>query len=283
MNSDRQSKVENFYLETLKLFLTRFGFERGGVHAPLGYFASKRPSQKIGVLTLRLANYFLLGRAELAQWHPFDAERREAGADWPVFAETMIGLKRLNQLHNALETIESEKIPGNFLEAGVWRGGACIFAAAFLHVKEIEKRTIFAADSFEGLPRPEMKYPADTGDLHHTFDFLSVSIDEVEENFARYLIPTKNVVFVKGFFSESLKDLDCGPLAILRLDGDMYSSTTQVLHSLFDKISPGGFVIVDDWILPGVRKAVEDFLVERSLRPEIIPIDDISAFFRLPN
>jgi O-methyltransferase len=210
------------------------------------------------------------------------SDAREAGTDWPLFAETMIGLRRLNQLQIALETIEEEEIPGNFLEAGVWRGGACIFAAAFLHNKGIENRLVFAADSFEGLPLPDSKYPVDAGDIHHAYDFLSVSLDEVKNNFASYLVPTERVVFVKGFFSESLKNLDCGSLAILRLDGDMYSSTTQALNSLFDRLSPGGFVIVDDWTLPGARKAVQDFLSERGMHPEIVPIDQSSMFFRLP-
>ncbi len=194
----------------------------------------------------------------------------------------MIGLQRLNQFHSALDTIEEEKIPGNILEAGVWRGGSVIFASQYLNVWQVEQRKVFVCDSFQGLPQPEKEFPIDAGAEFHTFGYLSVSLEQVKDNFASYLVPMENVVFVKGFFSNTLPNLDCGPLAILRLDGDMYSSTIQTLDSLFDKVSPGGFVIIDDWTLHGARTAVKDFLTSRDLKPVIHEIDGTGAYFRIP-
>jgi O-methyltransferase len=283
---DSQDKIKGLYLETLKRFITRYGFEPHGTWAAVGFFkGGERGWRLAAILAAQFFEKFFLPKGvTIALWQPFDVAKRRKGLDWPLYAETMIGLERLNQFHSALEIIEEEKIPGNILEAGVWRGGAVIFAAQFLNVWQIEGRSVYAADSFQGLPRPEKEFPADNGDVHHNYDFLSVSLEEVKENFSSYLVPTENgnVVFVEGFFAESLQNLDCGPLAILRMDGDMYSSTIHTLDSLFDKVSPGGFVIVDDWFLPGARAAVKDFLSSRNLTLEIHEIDGSGAFFRLP-
>lgn len=276
-------RVEHLYLESLKKFLTRYGFEPQGTWAPLGYLANSLGPKHAVRKMIHSAEAFLLpGGVRLARWSRFDPAKRKDGLDWPIHAETMVGLERLNQLHQALDTIEEEKIPGNILEAGVWRGGAMIFVAQYLNVWQLSGRKVFACDSFQGLPRAQKEFPVDEGDTWHSYDYLSVSLEQVQENFASYMVPMDNVVFVKGFFSESLENLDCGPLAILRMDGDMYSSTTQTLHQLFDKVSEGGFVIIDDWQLEGARKAVRDFLEARSLDPHIHEIKGAGAYFRVP-
>jgi O-methyltransferase len=277
-------RIETLYLESLKNFLTRNGFEPEGTWAPIGNLVGKETGIRSRFKrAITFAETFLLpANYRLAQRHPFDPDKRWLGLDHPIHAETMIGLERLNQFHEALITIQEEAVPGNILEAGIWRGGAVIFAAQYLNVWQIPSRTVFACDSFEGLPRPEMLFPADAGDSHYTYDHLSVSLERVKENFSSYLVPMDRVVFVKGFFSETLQDLECGQLAILRLDGDMYSSTIQTLDCLFDRVSPGGFIIIDDWRLPGAQKAVKDFLKTRDLDPKIHEIKGSGAYFRLP-
>lgn len=271
------------YLNLLKNFLTRYGFEPEGTWAPIGYRSRRTGLTRSVQNFIRAAEkLFLPAGVRLARWSPFSAEKRRDGLDWPIHAETMIGLERLNQLHSALDTIEQEKIPGNILEAGVWRGGSVIFAALYLAVWESERK-VFAADSFQGLPLPRKgEFPADSGDKHYLYDYLSVSLEQVKDNFASYQVPMENVIFVKGFFSETLEKLECGPLAILRMDGDMYESTWQTLHHLFDKVSPGGFVIIDDWELQGAQAAVKDFLESRNLDPSIQKIKGAGAYFRLP-
>src|SRR5258708_16174851 len=112
---------------------------------------------------------------------------RAEGLVWPGYADTMIGLKRLDNLQSCVETVIKENIPGDLIETGVWRGGACIFMKAILKAYEITDRKIFVADSFEGLPAPdEKKNPADQGDKHHTLDFFFFSQKEVEKKFQKY-------------------------------------------------------------------------------------------------
>jgi O-methyltransferase len=194
------------------------------------------------------------------------------GTYWPLRAHTMIGEKRLTNIEDCFKEIINNKIPGDLIETGVWRGGACIFMAG-LNKFYNENRKIYVADSFEGLPPPDPKYPADNGDKHHTVDCLAVGLEEVQSNFNRYGLLDENVVFVKGFFEHSLKNTDITQISLLRLDGDMYSSTIQVLDQLYDKVSIGGFIVIDDYALPGCKKAIDDFRENRNITTQLIQVD----------
>ena len=200
------------------------------------------------------------------------------GTYWPARAHTMIGKKRLTNIEKCFQEIIKKKIPGDLIETGVWRGGACIFMAG-LNKYYKENRKIYVADSFEGLPPPEKKYKADKGDVHHTIKCLAVGLDQVKDNFKRYDLLDKNVIFIKGYFEHSLKNTDIKQLALLRLDGDMYSSTIQVLTQLYDKVSPGGYIIIDDYALPGCRKAVDKFRKKRNIRSKLKIVDHTGRYW----
>lgn len=205
----------------------------------------------------------------------FDPARRTMGRDWPSHAHTMIGSRRLHNLRQLTERVVQDQIPGDLIETGVWRGGACIMMKAVLAAYGRHDRRVFVADSFEGLPKPDAEsYPADAGDIHHTYPELAVSLAEVEENFRSYGLLDDRVVFLKGWFKESLPVAPIDRLAILRLDGDMYESTMQALTSLYHKLSPGGFCIVDDGNVPNCQAAVRDFRERCNATEEIVNIDD---------
>jgi Macrocin-O-methyltransferase (TylF) len=211
----------------------------------------------------------------------YDAETRMIGRDWPSTAQTMIGLARMRNLRVLAERVVQEGIPGDMLEAGVWRGGACILMRGILAAHGITDRTVWVADSFAGLPAADpATYPADAGDPHATFDALRVSSEEVQANFGRYGLLDQQVRFLKGWFSETLPAAPIAQLAILRLDGDMYSSTIQTLDALYDKVTQGGYVIVDDYILSGCRQAVDDFRDRHSLHDELNEVDGAAVFWR---
>jgi len=150
---------------------------------------------------------------------------------------------------------------------------------ALLKAYGVADRKVWVADSFEGLPVPKSR--ADGHDLSRVLH-LKVSLERVRANFARFGLLDGQVEFLKGWFSETLPDAPIGQLAILRLDGDLYSSTMDALRSLHHKVSPGGFVIVDDYYsLSSCRRAVTDFLAENSLKPEIRTIDWTGAFWKV--
>lgn len=202
------------------------------------------------------------------------------GTYWPQRAHTMIGMKRLNNIQECFEQVIRDNVPGDLIETGVWRGGATILMKGLVKYHN-ESRKVFVADSFEGLPKPDPKYSADSGDIHHTLGFLAVDIETVKNNFRAYDLLDDDVVFIKGLFDTSLKTAPIDKLCILRLDGDMYSSTIQVLEQLYSKVSPGGFVIIDDYLLPGCRKAVHDFRDARGITSPIIAIDRCGSYWQV--
>lgn len=213
----------------------------------------------------------------------FDPQLREYGWDWPSVAHTMIGKKRLENVCALTESILGNGVEGDLIETGVWRGGACIMMRAVLHAYGIKDRSVWLADSFEGLPPPDEKnYPADTGDKFHTFDDLRVSMGQVKSNFEKYGLLDDQVKFLKGWFKDTLPTAPIQKLALLRLDGDMYESTWDALTALYDKVSAGGYVIVDDYhVVEGCKKAIHDFLDQRGLAPTLIEIDGVGVYWRV--
>lgn len=211
----------------------------------------------------------------------FDPVKRAEGRDWPPLADTMIGLKRLDNLQFCTESIIKNKVPGDLIETGVWRGGGSIFMRAVLKAYGITDRTIWVADSFEGLPAPNSeKYPHDTGDIHHKIEFLAVSMEQVKANFDKYGLLDGQVKFLKGWFKDTLPKAPIEKLAVIRLDGDMYESTMDGLSNLYNKLSVGGYIIIDDYVLDGCRQAVHDYRSANGIKDAIIDIDGTGAYWR---
>lgn len=212
----------------------------------------------------------------------FDANIREHGWDWPSVAFTMIGTKRLANVRLVLESVIGGNVPGDFIETGVWRGGACIMARAVLRAYGITDRRVIVCDSFEGLPPPnEVGFPADIGSNFHEFPDLAVSLEQVKANFEKFDLLDDQVVFLKGWFRDTMSHVTSSQIAVLRLDGDMYESTIDPLRHLYDRIPPGGWVVIDDYhVVPAAKAAVHDFLDERNEKPELREIDGVGVFFR---
>ncbi len=210
----------------------------------------------------------------------FNRDTRINGKDWPSVAHSMIGLKRIHNLRNLCEDVIARNIPGDFIETGIWRGGSCIMMRAVLRAHEDTSRRVWCADSFEGLPPPSENYPQDAGDNHSSFDALRISIDQVKSNFQKYDLLDEQVHFLEGWFKDTLHTAPISQLAILRLDGDMYESTMDAIVPLYDKVSPGGYIIVDDWFLPPCQTAINDFRQQRNITDIIIPIDDMGVYWQ---
>jgi O-methyltransferase len=212
----------------------------------------------------------------------FNPQRRLLGRDWPSQAHTMIGRLRMRNLRHAVITALRDGVPGDLIETGVWRGGACVYMAGILRAFNQESRKVWVADSFAGLPPPDVdKYPADAGDQHYTMKQLAVSLDDVRSTFARYDLLGDNVSFLKGWFSETLPTAPIDRLAVLRLDGDMYGSTWDAIEALYPKLSPGGFCIVDDFgAVEGCRQAITDYREQHRITDAIQTIDGMGVYWR---
>lgn len=212
---------------------------------------------------------------------PLAERERMQGNDWPVFAQTMAGRARLDNLHYCLDDVIAADVPGDLIETGVWRGGASIFMRGVLKARGVTDRTVWACDSFEGLPPPSPGYDADAGAIWHWWKPLSVSLEDVRANFARYGLLDDHVKFVKGWFKDTLPGLDDERWALIRLDGDMYQSTIDALTHLYPNLSPGGYLIIDDyWGVDACRQAVHDYRDEHGVREPIKRIDWSGVYWR---
>ena len=174
---------------------------------------------------------------------------RAIGLDWPMQGITMSGLRRLDDLQVCVDAILRDGVEGDVIEAGAWRGGATVLMRAALDSStDSGDRTVWVADSFQGFPESETETPDHVRftTFLRDFDFLAVSLEEVRENFARFGLE-RGVRFVPGFFKDTLPELTDRRWAIVRLDGDTYEATQVALECLYPGLSPGGYLIVDDY------------------------------------
>ena len=103
----------------------------------------------------------------------------------------------------------------------------------------------------------------------------------VRENFARYGLLDDRTVFVEGLFRDTLPTLRNDTFALLRLDGDLYSSTIDTLENLYDRVSIGGYIIVDDYgTVFDARRAVRDFRTAHGIDAPLIAVDGDAVFWR---
>jgi O-methyltransferase len=204
-------------------------------------------------------------------------------------AISMLPLARFDNLQSCITDVVAAKIPGDFIETGVWRGGATIFMRAMLKVLGITDRIVWVADSFEGLPEPDGdKYPVEAkthhgGVMKKVYNHFAANLEEVQTNFKAYDMLDDRVRFLKGWFKDSLPTAPIEALAIMRLDGDYYESTMDALVNLYDKLSIGGYAIVDDYgedTWTYCRKAVDDFRREQRIEEPMIQVDSKCFFWQ---
>jgi hypothetical protein len=143
-----------------------------------------------------------------------------------------------------------------------------------LRAHGVTDRKVYVADSFAGLPPPDTeKYPADEGINLHLWSGLAVELEEVRANFARFGLLDEQVVFVEGWFRDTLPGLRGHPWSVLRLDGDLYESTMNALENLYPGLAPGGWVIVDDHAIPACAQAVDDYRQREGITEPMIRVD----------
>lgn len=197
------------------------------------------------------------------------------------FAHSMIGHKRMDNIESCLDSIRKDAIPGDLIETGVWRGGAVIFMRGYLKAWEMEDRTVWVADSFEGLPKPTLPEDAGWDYSKEKAPILAIPLEEVQNNFEKYDLLDGQVKFLKGWFKDTLPTAPIEKLALLRLDGDLYESTMDALNNLYDKVSPGGFVIVDDYgDFEPCKRAVDEFRNLHGITDPMIEIDWAGSYWR---
>ena len=180
---------------------------------------------------------------------------------------TLLTKSQLDLIEKSILTLEQRGVPGDFIEAGVWRGGVIILMRALIDAYRIAERKVFAADSFSGIPKNvrALNDPVDSWS-----DRWVASLDEVQQNIGRFGLLDDRIAFTVGYFSDSLKSLAGEKFALIRLDSDSYDSVETSLEYLYPLLSKGGIVIIDDWHLPGSKMAVLDYRSRHGINDEIL-------------
>ena len=191
---------------------------------------------------------------------------------------TLVGPEGLDNIARLITDVKNNNIKGAFVEAGVWRGGASIWARALMDYLEM-KEPVYVCDSFQGLPIP--MDINDIKDAHFYIPELSVSLNTVKENFGYFPLEGE-VKYVKGLFKDTMPELKdkIGAISVLRVDADMYESTRQVLENLYDKVSVGGFVIVDDYCINQAKLAIDEFREMYNIKNPLIKANNCIHYWQ---
>lgn len=216
----------------------------------------------------------------------------------PLLAYTMVTYDGLMGLVEITRHVQKEKIPGDLVEAGTWRGGAAgVMALSALSVPGPARR-MHLFDSFQGIPEPDRKHdPVNwivndmklpeaeaLGRLRGIKALEAPRKDLEKVLFEICSYPREKVVIHEGWFQETVPTAgkNINAISMLRLDGDLYASTQVCLEHLYPKLVSGGFLIVDDWCLAGARKAVTEYLEKQKLHPFRCLADATVRYFIKP-
>jgi O-methyltransferase len=211
---------------------------------------------------------------------------------------TMVTYDGLASLADQVRYCEERDIPGCYVEAGTWKGGsAAMMALANLRYGR-GRRRMYLFDSFCGIPEPDaghddmtwavkdmyLKPEACRGRLRPTNCLVGPRADLEDVFFNVVGYPRECVDIAEGWFQDTVpqKAAVMGPVAILRLDGDLYDSIRVCLHHLYPLLVEGGFLVIDDWSLSGARKAVTEYFADQPSRPYMCLADATVRYFIKP-
>jgi len=212
-----------------------------------------------------------------------------------IYVYSMLNEMRLDNIKYCCEYAINNNIPGDFLEAGVWRGGTGILMKDYVNKLKSSKK-VYLLDSFEGMENLESE---ETSHLSHPVDILcskvlndmekyfgrtiiKTSIEEVTNNFKHFDLYDSNVIMMKGWFNDEFPFNKINSLSVIRLDCDYYYPTKICLEHLYPKLSKGGFVILDEYYLEfmGEKYAVDEFRQKYNITEKIIRVDSNVAFWQ---
>lgn len=203
----------------------------------------------------------------------------------PVGApDTMCGRRNLEVVRALMEEALRHQVPGDFIETGVWKGGMTAFMRGVLKAHGVTDRTVWVADSFEGLPEVDPASHLKDAIFRYLMApicYLHIPLEYAELTFSRYGLLDGQVRFLKGWFKDTLPSAGIERLALMRLDGDMYESTQDALSILYPLLSPGGHVIIDDYGVPcGCRQAVDEYREAEGIDAQLVPINEFAVYWR---
>eukprot|EP00908_Phaeocystis_cordata_P017645 Transcript_290.p1 GENE.Transcript_290~~Transcript_290.p1 ORF type:complete len:890 (-),score=103.24 Transcript_290:238-2907(-) len=199
---------------------------------------------------------------------------------------TMGNARLLRGLRKQLEDLADRGIAGDVIETGTWRAGTAAFMVGVLTAYERLQalkqgspqrlRHFWFFDSFEGFAKGQGLEVGKQMEMQLVRNIYAAPLNRVLDTFATLGLLASNVHFIKGFFEQTMPALGGTPrpVALLRLDGDLYSSTEVVLRHFYPRVAEGGWTVIDDYDWhpdePGVcRRAVNEYRAHFSITSPI--------------
>jgi O-methyltransferase len=181
---------------------------------------------------------------------------------------------RKDMLILALKDITDNNIPGELAELGVYKG----HSARLIH-HYIPERMLFLFDTFSGFDENDIKIEKTFhGDKYDQFRDTNV------KSVMQLIDPENdNVVPIVGMFPQSVPAFFDHKFAFVHMDMDLYQPTLEAFRYFYDRVSRGGYMIVHDYSnikWPGIKKAVDEFFLDKSERPVLMPDNGGSALIR---
>lgn len=196
---------------------------------------------------------------------------------------TMTSIERAVSLIQAVKYVVENKIEGDFVECGVWRGGSMMIVALVLQQLGVTSRKLYLYDTFEGMPAPS----------ENDVDFQGTAAAEVfkeiaetpegwcyadQQDVLRNLhatdYPKDRIFLVEGKVEDTIPATLPEKICLLRLDTDWYDSTRHELVHLYPNLSENGVLIIDDYgHWQGARKATDEYFSEMKFKPFLQRID----------
>jgi hypothetical protein len=154
-------------------------------------------------------------------------------------------------------------LEGSLVECGFGKGKTANIFTDFMLDGTIQKRTMYLYDSFEGFPAPSKE---DESKRNPQKGEWAVPIEEANKVKEKANVP---VEVVKGYFEDTIKDYNGGPIAVLHIDCDLYQSYKTVLETLYDKVVTGGLIMFDEYgegkKWPGGVQAINEFFEDKNV------------------
>jgi cephalosporin hydroxylase len=204
---------------------------------------------------------------------PAGPEQHTANSFLPF---TAMGRTQLDHLERCLDTIRADSVSGDLIECGTGRGGGAIFMRAYLDGWELPDRSVFVADRFRSSPDPD-KAPQL---LAQGIAGFLADLNLVRDGFARFDLLDDRVRFLEGAMHATLRDAPVGDLALIRIGPGIGGEARAVLDRLYDRVTVGGFVVVDQRAHTSVREQVAAFRAERGITTQIERVDDFAIAWR---
>jgi hypothetical protein len=229
---------------------------------------------------------YQLSKLDKPQKLPTDFEKEHLNIIEKVSPYTMTSPERLYGLIEAIKYITKNKIDGDIVECGVWKGGSMLAAAEVLHNNNDANRQLYLYDTFEGMPPPTDKdisfadqkaaqMLGKNDNKEENLVWAYSTLETVQKTMSLSEYPANHIQYIQGKVEDSIPGSMPQKIALLRLDTDWYASTKHELLYLFPKLATGGVLIIDDYgYWKGARKAVDEYFEENKIQILLNRMDD---------